>query len=104
MQQAHSHRGALRLQQLGMSGTQQPPRGSSVAADGAAAQGASADAIGGAQENAADLGPVVQYVVIRKDLREEKGWPLVRPLSLPRRPFATRTKVTDKNPEFNLYF
>ena len=29
------------------------------------------------ETDAADLGPVVQYLVIRKDLREAMGWPLV---------------------------
>lgn len=40
---------------------------------GAAAQAASEPTAG-----ASDLGPVVQYVVVRKDLKEGMGWPLVR--------------------------
>lgn len=42
-------------------------------ASGAAAQAASEPTAG-----ASDLGPVVQYVVVRKDLKEGMGWPLVR--------------------------
>lgn len=37
---------------------------------------------GDATSDAADLGPIVQYLVIRKDLKEGMGWPLVRLLPL----------------------
>jgi len=66
-----SQPGAHRLRLLGMTSH----------ADGAAAA-ATVLAAGTAlsQEPAAADGPVVQYVVLRRDLRDGLGWPLVRRL------------------------
>ena len=56
--------------------------------------GTSAVAAGaGGAEGAPDDGPVVQYVVLRKDLRDGLSWPLVRLRTLEHSPLQPRRRV-----------